>query len=609
MERLEQEVAAQPMPNNPAAADMAEASPADKPAPNLDSNDYWELDGYIHQFDGKVEQFERAVLQLDEEFLQLEATQPNDEADNLQLVNKEGNQCDDEAYHLDEQEVRQSKEGMLADEYIQQSLEDFLQSDETDQQWEPEIESRAQLSQQSQEAQESNEEVQQLDGKEEMQPMDEIIQQLLNINQQPHTRVQHYNEEVLQLHEEEVQLVEKGFCQSESNVQQLNEEAKCLVEEVQQRKNGEEESMSKKKMSIEQVNHVEEKQENPRNAEQEWKFEQLRQEVEQLNKYVTSLQQALLASETRVEITERRASDADRQALESAYQAEEFKQRLLAVEQQVESALLRAQEAEQRALMAEHQIQFHPVTWIVQREQIEMTEREIGRGHWTEVKIAKFRQTVVAAKCLHEVVLSKDNIQQFSREMYTAALLRHPNIVRFIGAVSAGEAVVLLELMPTSLRNELQKLELSVSVVRTIGRDVAQALNYLHQWQPCPILHKDVSSSNVLLEPLGCSNWRAKLADHGTANFLRRMMPPHEWGVYSPPEADQPQDHSTKMDVYSFGVLLAEMCVNQFPPATHEDKVKLINTIQWPNLRVVAQRCTNIDPSERPSIALAISNL
>lgn len=336
---------------------------------------------------------------------------------------------------------------------------------------------------------------------------------------------------------------------------------------------------------------------------------QFNTEVVWLDEQVQSLRQDLAASHEYIQVAERRVSTAEQQALDNFYLADVLRHQLQAAEEKAEAALHRAEEAEQRALLAEHQVHFHPVTWMVQHEQIELTRTEIGRGHRAVVRVARFRQTIVAAKCLQDVVLTKSNIQQFSREMYSAALLHHPNIVRFIGAVSTGEAIILIELMPTSLRKELQKVQLSLSVARMITRDVAHGLNYLHQWKPTPIIHRGVSSSNVLLEPLGANNWRAKLSDHGATSFLQHVSTDLDTSVYSPPEAGNVKEHTIKSDMYSLGVLMAEMCVNQYPPQTHDDKLKLIHSIQWPGLRVIALKCTNIEPSMRPSAAMVVSDL
>ena len=56
----------------------------------------------------------------------------------------------------------------------------------------------------------------------------------------------------------------------------------------------------------------------------------------------------------------------------------------------------------------------------------------------------------MAAKVIHNQILSQHNIQLFRHEMDMAARIRHPNLLQFIGATQEGEMVILTELMPTS---------------------------------------------------------------------------------------------------------------------------------------------------------------
>ena len=154
-----------------------------------------------------------------------------------------------------------------------------------------------------------------------------------------------------------------------------------------------------------------------------------------------------------------------------------------------------------------------------------MTNEIVGKGGWGEVKVAIFRGTNVAAKCLHEVIIAEHNHHLFSREMDIASRVRHPNLLQFIGATRVGNPIILTELMPTSLRKELEKGPLTLPQILKISGDVSAALNYLHLWKPQPILHRDVSSANVLLEPWPSVNekWKGKLCDYGFANFLHQV--------------------------------------------------------------------------------------
>ena len=216
---------------------------------------------------------------------------------------------------------------------------------------------------------------------------------------------------------------------------------------------------------------------------------------------------------------------------------------------------------EQRSREREEQLQQLETQWVVERREIQLTGPELGRGGWATVSVATFRGACVAAKCVHDEIISHYNIQLFKREMNMASRIRHPNLLQFIGATIVGEMVILTELMPTSLRRELRtEYHLSPKLAISIGLDVARALNYLHLMQPYPLIHRDISSANVLLEPLPNARWRAKVSDYGTVNLLQRLdtiCPGNP--TYAAPEANDPNQQSTKMDIFSFGALLLEM--------------------------------------------------
>ena len=250
--------------------------------------------------------------------------------------------------------------------------------------------------------------------------------------------------------------------------------------------------------------------------------------------------------------------------------------------------------------------------WVVRKEEIEMTEEILGKGGWGEVKVAKFRGLRVAAKCLHEVILSPYNISVFTREMEIAARVRHPNLLQFIGATRVGTPIILSELMPTSLRKEIEKSPLTRPQIIKIAQDISAALNYLHLCQPHPILHRDVSSPNVLLELSGSGMWNAKLSDYGSANLVQSISansvaPGNPF--YSAPEAPFPNQHSPAMDVFSFGVLFMEMILRQPPASKTADKMTQSETIQWPAMKHLVQRCISRESQVRPSISQVLIEL
>jgi len=177
--------------------------------------------------------------------------------------------------------------------------------------------------------------------------------------------------------------------------------------------------------------------------------------------------------------------------------------------------------------------------WIIPREDILITNQSLGSGGWGYVHEGKYCGCTVAVKRLYEKdLISPYNRGKFEREMDIASRCRHPCLLQFIGATNDEESPLFVtELMELNLRQLLKKRPLSDREVVTISLDVARALSYLHNKKPSPILHRDVSSPNVLLWRRD-NQWRAKVSDYGTANFLQDTMTANPGAmIYSAPEA------------------------------------------------------------------------
>ena len=239
-----------------------------------------------------------------------------------------------------------------------------------------------------------------------------------------------------------------------------------------------------------------------------------------------------------------------------------------------------------------------------------MTERQLGGGGWGFVKVAKFRGIEVAAKSLYEQIRSDYYRHLFIREMNMAARLRHPNLVQFIGATLEGEMIILTELMHTSLRRVLEQGDTSRTREHTISISVqvCQALNYLHLMRPDPVIHRDISSANVLLNPLPNNGWLAKVTDYGSVNTMRALQTENPGNpVYAAPEARVPSLQSTKMDIFSVGVLLIEMCTGQFP--SDDVREHLLYSIKDRPFTVLIKQCIDQDKDKRPTASHLIREL
>jgi len=235
----------------------------------------------------------------------------------------------------------------------------------------------------------------------------------------------------------------------------------------------------------------------------------------------------------------------------------------------------------------------------------------LGKGGWGVVREATFRGCKVAAKCLHNEIISTYNLGLFSREMNMAARCRHPNIIQFIGATNQGLPIIVTELMLTSLRKILEQGQLYSNQIIPISLGVAYGLNYLHKTTPDPILHRDVSSANVLLNPLPNNQWHPKLSDFGSTNFVRASTTINAGNpTYASPEANQGK-HSTAMDVYSYGVLMFEMCSRELP--TTPPKQSHLHQVRWGALENMLRNpiwsCLATEVQQRPDMDYLINEL
>ena len=224
----------------------------------------------------------------------------------------------------------------------------------------------------------------------------------------------------------------------------------------------------------------------------------------------------------------------------------------------LQQTLQEQQELVQRKLVEIRSLQdrLQSCPWVLEREEVVLTDERLGVGAFGEVRVTIFRGTKVAAKCLHQLIVSNYNWGIFTREMKISSRIHHPNIVQFVGATRVNNPILLYELMATSLYKKLQDDQpLTHPQIIGVCSDIASALSYLHQWRPDPIIHRDVSSPNVLMKPLANSRWRSKLSDFGSANLqlrVKTVIPGNP--AYASPEALIPQYHSPAMDIYSFGV-------------------------------------------------------
>ncbi|KAL6602848.1 hypothetical protein ACP70R_043209 [Stipagrostis hirtigluma subsp. patula] len=160
--------------------------------------------------------------------------------------------------------------------------------------------------------------------------------------------------------------------------------------------------------------------------------------------------------------------------------------------------------------------------------------------------------------------------KEFDAEVKVLGNIRHNNIVKLLCCISSQEAKLLVyEYMENgSLDRWLHRRDregapapLDWPTRLAIAIDAARGLSYMHHDCAQPIVHRDVKSSNILLDP----DFQAKIADFGLARILVKSGEPESVSAiggtfgYMAPEYGYRPRVNEKVDVYSFGVVLLEL--------------------------------------------------
>ncbi|CAN8246838.1 unnamed protein product [Cochlearia groenlandica] len=262
----------------------------------------------------------------------------------------------------------------------------------------------------------------------------------------------------------------------------------------------------------------------------------------------------------------------------------------------------------------------------------------IGTGGHGKVYKAKLPAAIMAVKKLNESIdgeISKPTVKKdFLNEIRALTEIRHRNVVKLFGFCShQRDTFLVYEYMERgSLRKVLSSDEeakqLDWGKRINIVRGVAHALSYMHHDRSPAIVHRDITSGNILLD----GDYEPKISDFGTAKLLKPDS--SNWSAvagtygYVAPELAYAMKVTEKCDVYSFGVLTLEVIKGEHPgdlvstllSSSNTDTTLSFNNIsdkrlpeptpetkdQVLELVKIALMCLQSDPQSRPTM-LSIS--
>lgn len=234
-------------------------------------------------------------------------------------------------------------------------------------------------------------------------------------------------------------------------------------------------------------------------------------------------------------------------------------------------------------------------------------EKKIGSGGFGVV----FYGLLKDGKEIAVKVLNSNSYQgkrEFSNEVTLLSRIHHRNLVQLLGYCQEGEnSMLIYEFMHNGTLKEHLYGPLtrgqSINWIKRleIAKDAAKGIEYLHTGCVPSVIHRDLKSSNILLDKL----MRAKVSDFGLSKLAVDGVS-HVSSIvrgtvgYLDPEYYISQQLTDKSDVYSFGVILLELISGQEAISNESFGANCRNIVQWAKMHIESGDIQGIiDPSLR----------
>ncbi|KAJ4786796.1 Leucine-rich repeat protein kinase family protein [Rhynchospora pubera] len=201
-------------------------------------------------------------------------------------------------------------------------------------------------------------------------------------------------------------------------------------------------------------------------------------------------------------------------------------------------------------------------------------DKLIGKGGFGSVYYGKLDDGSEIAVKVHNTE-SNQGIREFINEVTLLSRIHHKNLVKFLGySQQEGNHMLVYEFMHEGtltehLRGPPEKKITSWVTRMDIAEDAAKGIEYLHTGCLPAVIHRDLKSSNILLD----MNMRAKVSDFGLSKLMAdgskvSSMIRGTFG-YLDPEYYATQQFTVKSDIFGFGIILLEL-VSGYSPISAE---------------------------------------
>ncbi|OEL32051.1 putative L-type lectin-domain containing receptor kinase S.7 [Dichanthelium oligosanthes] len=212
--------------------------------------------------------------------------------------------------------------------------------------------------------------------------------------------------------------------------------------------------------------------------------------------------------------------------------------------------------------------------------------RVVGKGAFGTVYKAAMPGAATIAYAVKRSTQAHQSRSEFVAELSVIACLRHKNLVQLEGwCDEKGELLLVYEYMPNgSLDKALygDPCTLSWPQRYTVAAGIASVLSYLHQECEQRVIHRDIKTSNILLD----GNLSPRLGDFGLARLMDHNKSPVSTLTagtmgYLAPEYLQSGKATEQTDVFSYGVVVLEVCCGRRPIDKDDGGGKNVNLVDW----------------------------